>query len=361
MVPIKPSLRELEKLQPWKFYLAVAIDWIIIICSCWLVIEVSHWFAPLAWLVIASRQHALLVLMHEQVHFRIGRSKFWTEFFSDVFLAFPILVSTRLYRRTHFRHHLELNTNQDPDFMFMKTHKEWNIPKSNRAFWGLVFKDICFLHWRENFIHGPFVTFWSPLKRLFRSKDHPDGGLSGSYKTFVVAYYSIIGVVIYALNLFLPVVVLWILPMSTLLPAMVRLRAMPEHLGLSQLRPKQGTRTIAGMFWLESFLVAPHGIHLHYEHHLNPRIPFYNLSKAHCFLEKESLTQNSFKSYFGKAGALADLLKEPSFLTTPYESNKKSLNVSLEPFGEGDSKTSPQDSFEQKKGLNADIKSSSNA
>ncbi len=303
------NLKPYETLKPINTLFAAFIDWFLIALAIALSTHISPWFIPITWLVVASRQQALLVLMHEQVHFRLGRSRFWTELFSDAFLAWPILVSTQLYRKTHYLHHEELNDEKDPDRAFMLSHSEWHIPKSQRAFQWLLFKDITLLHWKENLVKGPFVTLWSPLARLHKSKDSPQGGLSTAYKIAVISFYIVVISVIFRLGFVQNLLLYWMLPMITLLPAFTRMRAMPEHLGLGKLAAPEAARTITGAAWLERFFIAPHGINFHREHHLNPRIPFYSLEQVHKQLIKAGVVSNVFETYWGSKGALNDLIE----------------------------------------------------
>ena len=59
---------------------------------------------------IGSRQHALLVLMHDGVHYRLLRNRRLNDWMSEVILAWPHLVTARQYRKNHFAHHKYLNT-----------------------------------------------------------------------------------------------------------------------------------------------------------------------------------------------------------------------------------------------------------
>lgn len=69
---LAPAARELSRLRPQRALLALIVDWAIIASCFGLALQLPH---PLVWLaaaiIIASRQHALLILMHEAAHYRL--------------------------------------------------------------------------------------------------------------------------------------------------------------------------------------------------------------------------------------------------------------------------------------------------
>ncbi|MGE3809302.1 MAG: hypothetical protein AB7K24_31950, partial [Gemmataceae bacterium] len=69
---LAPRIRELSRLQVWRGPCAIAADWSIIVACFVLAWQAAH---PLAWigagLIVATRQHALLTLMHEAAHWRL--------------------------------------------------------------------------------------------------------------------------------------------------------------------------------------------------------------------------------------------------------------------------------------------------
>jgi fatty acid desaturase len=77
----------------------------------------------------------------------------------------------------------------------------------------------------------------------------------------------------------------WLLPSFTFLPLFMRIRSIAEHFGLyertddlNSSRNYHGPRP-------ELFIIAPHNIGYHLDHHLFLTIPFCNLPKAHALLE----------------------------------------------------------------------------
>lgn len=302
-------LPELERVSETRAVFSILLDWLSIFGLIYAGMNAPLFLAPLIIIFIGGLQHGLLILMHEQVHFHLLKNQRLGEWISDIFLALPLMISTQLYRKTHYQHHSNLNSKKDPDLAFMNEREEWSIPRDSKTTFWLVVKDIFVLHFKENFINGPVALLWSPLPRLFRSREDSRGGLSLSYKFGVLAYYLLVIALISQLDLWKPFLVFWVLPLMTVLPASIRLRALPEHLGLPEGVSTQSCRTVWPLSWLEQILIAPHGISIHQEHHANPRIPFYHLDKAHRILNAHENRFECYPTYFGQSGALEGLIK----------------------------------------------------
>ena len=63
----------------------------------------------------------------------------------------------------------------------------------------------------------------------------------------------------------------------------LRIRSIAEHFALSHSHPLEESRNVeAGL--IERFLIGPHNIGLHLDHHLVASIPLYNIPKLHRLL-----------------------------------------------------------------------------
>jgi fatty acid desaturase len=71
--------------------------------------------------------------------------------------------------------------------------------------------------------------------------------------------------------------VLWILPLVTVVQAILRLRAIAEHGATTDFSsPLTAARTNVAPAWLE-WLIFPHSVNYHIEHHLYASVPHYRL------------------------------------------------------------------------------------
>jgi fatty acid desaturase len=78
----------------------------------------------------------------------------------------------------------------------------------------------------------------------------------------------------------------WIVPVMTSLAFILYVRSLAEHHGGAMIWDGdmlRGSRHLDATWW-EKFLLAPHNVHYHVDHHLYPSVPYYNLSRLHAQL-----------------------------------------------------------------------------
>lgn len=299
-----PLLRELvlkhSRISFAKHLGFIAVDWIVIFGTAGLS---RLFFHPLSYLaaafVIATRQHALLIIMHDGAHFRLSNKRLLNDLTSDFLTAFPFLASTSWYRNHHAEHHRHLNTERDPDWARKVQSPEWQFPQAPAHLAKTLLKQVVF---------GGFE--WVSLMVLMGVKA-PEGRRA---KILKLVYYLTAVTVIQALNLWTELALYWAVPLLFIFPSLQRFRSMTEHFGLERSHEfKDARNTEAGP--VESFLLSPHGTNYHLVHHLFPGIPHYNLAKAHEELkrfplyEREAHRNDSY--LFSENSVLNDLLAGP--------------------------------------------------
>ncbi|MGH8733379.1 MAG: fatty acid desaturase, partial [Burkholderiales bacterium] len=106
---------------------------------------------------------------------------------------------------------------------------------------------------------------------------------------FHVAMFVIMGWSGYLLQY----LVLWWLPLVTVVQAILRLRAIAEHGATTDFSsPLTAARTNVAPAWLE-WLIFPHHVNYHIEHHLYASVPHYNLPALHRELSKNQVLQDA--------------------------------------------------------------------
>lgn len=273
------EVRRLSVLVPWRSVAAIAWQWAWIGTAAGLAVWADHWAAyGAAMVVIATRQHALATLMHEGAHWRLHPDRGLNDLLSDLFCAYPIGISTALYRSFHFDHHRYTKTDRDPEVQDMKLDADWQWPKSKRELAIVLAKDVLGINFPKTM---RIINLWSPYPRLFKPAANGFRGREkATFALFALALLSFL----FATRAWLPFLLLWQLPLMTLFGAIFRVRALGEHACLAHDHELTSTRTTQATPW-ERFLVAPCNIHYHLEHHLFPSVPFYNLPALHEFLE----------------------------------------------------------------------------
>ncbi len=264
----RDEIRRLSILTPGRGGLHVAFEWAVVFAT----IAVAQRFNNpliylLAVLIIGSRQHAMLILMHEAVHFRLFKSKRLNEIVGDLLLAWPCLVSMRSFSRNHLAHHRHLNTVEDPDIVRKQNDPEWRFPMQRRKLTRMILKQFTGL----GFVY---------LVQVFRSLDKNTADETRLYKLARTGFYvAAAGVIIYmgAFKLF---VLYWAAPFLTWLMFIFRIRTMSEHPKIE--RTSAYTTSLEyKLGLLERMLVTPKYAFFHIEHHAYPSVPFYRLPELH--------------------------------------------------------------------------------
>ena len=97
----------------------------------------------------------------------------------------------------------------------------------------------------------------------------------------VISFHVAMFVVMAWSGYLLQYLVLWWLPLVTVVQAILRLRAIAEHGATTDFSsPLTAARTNTGPAWLE-WLIFPHQVNYHIEHHLYASVPHYNLPALH--------------------------------------------------------------------------------
>ena len=90
-----------------------------------------------------------------------------------------------------------------------------------------------------------------------------------------------------------PVTLLWVLPLVTVVQAILRLRAIAEHGATADFSsPLTAARTNVAPAWLE-WLIFPHHVNYHIEHHLYASVPHYNLPALHAEMMKSRVLEGA--------------------------------------------------------------------
>lgn len=225
-VALAADVKALSAISPVRSILAILTQWCVIILSASVAVWSGRWYAYLAAIVlIATRQHALGILVHDAAHFRLFRSRSTNDFVSDLFCALPVGIGTSVYRHFHFQHHRAVNTARDPDFTLFRDDPDWFWPKTILAGASVFVRDAFGMNFR---MIARYLTLWSPYSVLLRDDDVVDLAPQdrGAMLLWAAALASSLLLIPGAGQLYLA---LWLLPQLTLLTAIFRLRALAEH------------------------------------------------------------------------------------------------------------------------------------
>ncbi|MGO9453724.1 MAG: fatty acid desaturase family protein [Candidatus Binataceae bacterium] len=285
----KDELRELSKVNSWRGAFHIAVEWTLIVGAIFLC---QRFWSPLLYIAsvvwIGSRQHALMVLMHDGVHYRLFRNRFLNDWLSEISLAWPVLISARAYRRNHFAHHRYVNTERDPDWARRQGVAAWVFPKSSGDLTLLLLSDVSGL--------GAIG-----LLRLIGRLMSGDTGVSKGFIIGRYCFYLSVTVLLIWFGATKLALLYWFVPLFTWLIMIFRIRSIAEHSAIESANQfyAQTRSTMASA--LDRIFIAPKNVHYHLEHHLYPSVPFYRLPKLHALLASKPEFRGAHitETYFG--------------------------------------------------------------
>jgi fatty acid desaturase len=253
------------------------------------------WAWPSPWLllsvlVIGVEQHALFILAHEAAHYRLFRDRRVNDAVGRL-IGMAGAISMCTYRVIHRLHHNNLYTDEDPD-----TAIHGGYPRGTAYLWKKLGQDLVGWNaWKTfaYFFGAPAIN--DETQRAARPLDDTSPELRRTARIdrwFVVAFQAALPLACLALGGWRGLAqyaAFWLVPMLTLLQPILRLRAICEHGAVSDfsspLTAARSNRTSGAIGnVLGRWLLFPHHVNYHLEHHLYPAVPHYHLPRLHRLL-----------------------------------------------------------------------------
>jgi len=278
------KVRELSRLSPVRSVVRIAAEWTIIFAT----ISISHRLRNplvyiLAVILIGSRQHVMVLLMHEATHWRLFNTKRLNDWICEPLVTWPVLASLRAFRYTHLAHHKNLNLSTDPDLLKKQEDPDWRFPVPRRQlFWSVAKQFTGF---------GLWYVF-----RIMRyiNSDAAASGQTPRYRLTRLLYYVFVLAVIMYFQVFTLFLIYWLVPLFTCLIAFNKMRVLSEHPPIER---ESEYRVISRLRLspLDRLLFAPMYCYYHIEHHNYPSVPFFNLPKLYRALKANREYRESLK------------------------------------------------------------------
>ncbi|NVJ23786.1 MULTISPECIES: fatty acid desaturase family protein [Myxococcus] len=230
----------------------------------------------LLYVVAAASLHGISLFTHEAVHGGLS-SRPWLNRLGGMACAWPVLQDFAAYKVLHLRHHRDLGGGLDPDHYANYTGRRW--------------LELA-MHVGRLLLGYPAYITMIPILGWKHGTE--------SEKRWIAFEVAMVAAVAVLAGVLVPWPVLlhaWVIPM-VIINTLVNIRGMSQHTFLTQSNhPVLGSRTILSNP-VTRFFMCNENYHL--EHHLYPRVPWYNLPTLHQSLRSELLAQGApfIPSYF---------------------------------------------------------------
>jgi fatty acid desaturase len=243
-------------------------------------------------LVVGTRQHALFVIAHDAAHYLLYERR-WLNDVAGRACATVQGLSMCTYRVIHRLHHNNLYGELDPD-----TALHGGYPRGRWYLIRKLLRDLSGLTAWKTYAYflGGAPALNTATNVALRPLDDTSEKLRAEAKrdrNVVVAFHVLLLVVSAWTGYLAQYLVLWVLPLVTVVQALLRLRAIAEHgATIDFSSPLTAARTNTGPAWLE-WLIFPHRVNYHIEHHLYASVPHYNLPALHREMAARGLLEGA--------------------------------------------------------------------
>jgi fatty acid desaturase len=309
----KELIERLTRRSVSRATLAVLHDFAVIAAA--LAAALAFWPDPfvifLSVLVIGTRQHGLFVIAHDAAHYLLYGNRKLNDFVGR-FCATVQGLSMCTYRVIHRLHHNNLYGELDPD-----TALHGGYPRGRSYLIKKLLKDLSGLTAWKTYAYflGGAPALNTATNVALRPLDDTSGKLKEEARK---DRNTVIAVHLLALLFFawsgylLQYLVLWILPLVTVVQAILRLRAIAEHGATTDFSsPLTAARTNVAPGWL-AWLIFPHHVNYHIEHHLYASLPHYHLPELHREMASRGLLEGAEVVAF--PGTLKKIFAERDYL-----------------------------------------------
>ncbi len=278
----KELVQRLTRRSAWRATAGILEDLAVIAIA--IGVALFYWPQPfvilLAIFLVGTRQHALFVVGHDAAHYLLYDNRRINDLVGRACATLQGL-SMCTYRVIHRLHHNNLYGELDPD-----TALHGGYPRGRSYLIKKLLKDLSGMTAWKTYAYflGGAPGLNTATNVALRPLDDTSAKLrqeARSDRNLVVAFHVLALVFFYWQGLLVEYLVLWVLPLVTVVQAILRLRAIAEHGATTDFSsPLTAARTNVTPAWL-AWLIFPHHVNYHIEHHLYASVPHYNLPELH--------------------------------------------------------------------------------
>lgn len=290
------EIQALNRPAPGRWLLQCAAIWASVALFVTAAELADHWLVTvLAILLIGSRQLALGYLMHDQAHYCAFRFK-GGDLLANLLAAYPLLVATtEKYAQVHLSHHRHYFTEQDPDFV-RKQGPEWTYPQTRRQMFRTFAREFLGLN-LIRLIKGKTLGNVT----LYRRLDTIPGWVRP-------VYYLTLAVILTLVGGWGEFLLYWVLPLLTVMQALLRFEAICEHQYDVPGARVEDTTPLIILPWWQKLFIPDLNFGMHVYHHYFPGVPFCHLPKVHRIFVREGLVHED-RVFHGYGGILRTVVR----------------------------------------------------
>lgn len=260
----------LHQPEAWRVVRDLTETWGLILASWALCFYGSWLWAPLALLIIGSRQRALGNRLHDASHGHMLAGRAPNQHVGTLVCALPMFEDYELYRLQHLRHHAYLGTpGKDPDYLELPSQEPGQPPLGPWAIFA-------------RFAFSPGMWRDSVLATLHKVDAKKRLQVLAWWACFLGVFALVAGPRAAA-----SFALLWLAARASVYHLVKVFAEISDHVGLVPGNIIGYTRNLPGN-WL-SFFMHPHHDNYHLTHHLFPRIPLSQLPRMHELLMEVGL------------------------------------------------------------------------
>ena len=270
--------RELARPSSWRAVLEIAVTWGVIAAAITAYLRWPSWWLFLAVFVfVASRQYALLILLHDAFHALVHPNRRVNDILGRLALGAPCGSAYWPSRAVHLEHHRYLGEVDDPELFLHSAGPPREKRAPGRLLWHflrLVLGDQA-LH---TYLGGKASTDATPMTRVHR--------VARGMIPVAVAQLGLLAM--FALAGSWPTYfTLWLLPLLTLAVLFNGMRTFCDHANVTDEPSGKDHRLVTYRSSPpERFFIAPFHMNYHAEHHLFPYVPHYRLPALRHRIER---------------------------------------------------------------------------
>jgi fatty acid desaturase len=290
----KALVQELTRRSAWRASAAVLEDLAVLTLA--IGAALVYWpnllVIAVAVIIIGTRQHALFIVTHDAAHYLLFENRALNDLVGRA-CATPSGLSMCSYRVIHRMHHNNLYGELDPD-----TALHGGYPRGRMYLVRKLLKDLSGQTAWKTYAYFLFAApgLNTATNKALRPLDDTSERLrleARRDRNWVIAFHlAALAVAVWS-GYLVQYLVLWVLPLVAVVQAILRLRAIAEHGATTDFSsPLTAARTNLGPAWLR-WLLFPHHVNFHIEHHLYASVPMYNLPRLHEEMKRQGVLEGA--------------------------------------------------------------------